>query len=201
MADVSIAPSPSVAFDAADDASLAAACAGGDREAMSRLYVQYRRRVYSLAYRMVGKSDAEELAHDVFIRIYRGIGGFRGDCALSSWIYRLGMNTALSRLAKQKRRREVSETDEAALDAMPDEKAHLALQRDPHLAATLQLALERLPAGYRAIVVLHDVEGLSHEESAEVLGCTVGTSKSQLHKARLRLRGELAHLHPAKAGA
>ncbi len=194
-------PSPSIAFDAADEASLAAACARGDRNAMGRLYAQYRRRVYSLAYRMVGPSDAEELAHDVFIRIYRGIGSFRGDCALSSWIYRLGMNTALSRLAKQKRRREVSDGDDAALELVPDATALATMQRDSALIAQLQQALGALPPGYRAIVVLHDIEGLSHEESAEILGCSVGTCKSQLHKARLRLRAALAHLEPARAGA
>lgn len=191
-------PSPVVAFDAADDRSLANACARGDRQAMGRLYARYKRRVYAIAYRMVGAADAEELAHDAFIRVYRGIGSFRGDCALSSWIYRLTMNTALSRLAQRKRRREVQDPEGEMLSAIPDIDALGAMQRDTGLIAQLQRALDGLPDGYRAIVVLHDVEGLSHEESAEILGCSIGTCKSQLHKARMRLREALAHLKPTE---
>ncbi|MEZ4367036.1 MAG: sigma-70 family RNA polymerase sigma factor [Kofleriaceae bacterium] len=169
-----------------DDRALVEAVRLGEARAMEALYHRYRRRVYGLVHRIVGGSDADEVSQDAFVRIYRGLGGFRGDAQLSTWIYRLAVNAALTHLARRGRRREVGD------EALAEVAAEAPVGRDPALAARLEAALAELPAGYRAILVLHDVEGLSHEECAEILGCRVGTCKSQLHKARARMRELLA---------
>jgi RNA polymerase sigma-70 factor, ECF subfamily len=176
-------PRPRVAAALADDAQLIAACRRGEARAMEMLYHQYKRRVFGMAHRIVGATDAEEVAQEVFVRVFRGLAAFRGDSALSTWIYRLTVNAALSHLARRGRRQEVS-----ADDSLVEIPAPPVPERDPGLATRIEAALARLPAGYRAILVLHDVEGLSHEECAAILECRVGTCKSQLHKARARMR-------------
>lgn len=192
-------PRPRVAAALADDAQLIAACRRGEARAMEMLYHQYKRRVFGMAHRIVGSSDAEEVAQEVFVRIFRALERFRGDSALSTWIYRLTVNASLSHLAKRGRRHEVGDDTLGELPAPP------ATERDPGLAARIEAALAQLPAGYRAILVLHDVEGLSHEECAAILECRVGTCKSQLHKARARMRdllGPQLHGHrDSKGGA
>lgn len=175
-------PRPRVAASLTDDAQLIAACRRGEARAMERLYHQYKRRVFGMAHRIVGGSDAEEVAQEVFVRVFRGLAAFRGDSALSTWIYRLTVNAALSYLAKRGRRHEVGD------DGLVDMAAPPQTERDSALASRIETALGQLPAGYRAILVLHDVEGLSHEECASILECRVGTCKSQLHKARAKMR-------------
>jgi len=172
-----------VAASLSDDAQLIAACRRGEARAMEMLYHQYKRRVFGMAHRIVGASDAEEVAQEVFVRVFRALASFRGDSALSTWIYRLTVNASLSHLAKRGRRQEV--VDDGIMEQMP---AAPAVERDPKLAQRIEVALAKLPAGYRAILVLHDVEGLSHEECAAILECRVGTCKSQLHKARAKMR-------------
>jgi RNA polymerase sigma-70 factor (ECF subfamily) len=168
-----------------DDVELVDACCRGEAQAMELLYHRYKRRVFGLVTRIVGTTDAEEVVQEVFVRIYRGLAKFRGDSQLSTWVYRLAVNAALSHVSKRKRRPESEEwVDQEAPDPRP--------QRDSALTRQLEAALETLPAGYRAVLVLHDVEGLSHDQCAEILGCRVGTSKSQLHKARARMRTILA---------
>ena len=171
----------------ADDARLLEACRLGDRRAMEALYHRFKRRVFSLVARIAGSGDAEEVSQEVFVRIFRGLPRFRGASQLSTWIYRLAVNAALSHVERRPRRAE----GEEALAHIP---AREGPRSDPYLAARLQKALIALPAGYRAVLVLHDVEGLAHEEIAEILGCRVGTSKSQLHKARAKMR-DLLQLH------
>ncbi len=156
---------------------------------MEVLYHQFKRRVFGMAHRIVGASDAEEVAQEVFVRVFRGLAAFRGESALSTWIYRLTVNASLSHLARRGRRHEVTSDD-----ALVDVPAPPPVERDSALAARIEDALGRLPAGYRAILVLHDVEGLSHEECAAILECRVGTCKSQLHKARARMRELLGAL-------
>ena len=182
-------PRSRVAGSLSDDAQLVAACRRGEARAMEMLYHQYKRRVFGMAHRIVGASDAEEVAQEVFVRVFRAIANFRGDSALSTWIYRLTVNASLSHLAKRGRRQEVA--DDGIMEQMP---AAPAVERDPKLAARIEGALQQLPAGYRAILVLHDVEGLSHEECAAILECRVGTCKSQLHKARAKMRELLGTL-------
>ncbi|HEY4188763.1 MAG TPA: sigma-70 family RNA polymerase sigma factor [Polyangia bacterium] len=171
----------------ADEAALVDAIrrsAPGSREA---LYHRYKRRVFALSSRIAGPADAEEVAQEAFIRIFRGVLRFRGDSALGTWIYRLTVNAALSH---RSRRPPPAESFEARASELP-------LVAEPHdgdaaLRARLEQGLRALPVGYRTVIILHDVEGLEHEEIASVLGCHVGTSKSQLHKARARLREILA---------
>ena len=175
-------PRQRVAAALGDDAQLIAACRRGEARAMEMLYHQYKRRVFDMAHRIVGASDSEEVAQEVFVRVFRGLVNFRGDSALSTWIYRLTVNASLSHLARRGRRHEVGD------DGLTDLPAPPIAERDSALAARIETALGQLPAGYRAILVLHDVEGLSHEECASILECRVGTCKSQLHKARARMR-------------
>lgn len=164
-----------------DDGALIEACRRGERRAMEALYHRYKRRVFGLVTRIVGAGDAEEVAQEVFVRIFRGLGKFRGDAALSTWIYRLSVNAALSHVTRRPKPME----GEEVLAQLP---APARAPRDPTLSARLEEALAALPVGYRSVLVLHDVAGLSHEECAEILGCRVGTSKSQLHKARAKMR-------------
>ncbi len=165
----------------ADDARLLEACRLGDRRAMETLYHRFKRRVFSLVARIAGAHEAEEVSQEVFVRIFRGLPRFRGESQLSTWIYRLAVNAALSHVERRPRRAE----GEEALAQIP---AAAPPPSDPYLAARLESALIKLPPGYRAVLVLHDVEGLAHEEIAEILGCRIGTSKSQLHKARAKMR-------------
>src|SRR5262245_20170401 len=175
-------PQPLASGRLPEDAQLVAACRRGEARAMEALYHQYKRRVFGLVYRIVGASDAEEVAQDVFVRVFRGLPQFRGESALGTWIYRLAVNAALSQVARRSRRNEVS-AESLAQGASPSD-----IRRDPRLAERVEIAMAELPAGYRAILVLHDVEGLSHEECAAILDCRVGTCKSQLHKARAKMR-------------
>ncbi len=175
---------PNTAPGLADEQALVEACRRGEREALHAFYERYRRRVFSLIARIVGAQDAEELAQEVFLRAFRGLPKFRGDAQLSTWMYRLAVNAALSYATRTQARQKRDLGDEALI-ALPAEDAPAT---DPRLRARLQKALGELPAGYRAVLVLHDVEGLQHEEIATILGCRVGTSKSQLHKARAKMR-------------
>jgi RNA polymerase sigma-70 factor (ECF subfamily) len=175
------------------EAALIEAVQRGEAGSREALYHRYKRRVYALALRIVGAMDAEEVAQEAFIRIFRGLPKFRGDAALSTWIYRLAVNAALSHRA----RRAPAGTEARTVEGEPagDADGQSGVEPatgDAVLRTRLERALERLPAGYRTVVVLHDVEGLEHEEVAAILGCHIGTSKSQLHKARARLREALA---------
>jgi RNA polymerase sigma-70 factor (ECF subfamily) len=176
---------PSGAFD--DEAVLVEACRRGERPALHALYERYRRRVFALIARIVGAQDAEELTQDVFLRAFRGLEKFRGEAQLSTWMYRLAVNAALSHATRAQARSRRNVSDEA-LEKMPARDDGSPDHGDPRLRAKLAEALEALPAGYRAVLVLHDVEGLQHDEIAVILGCRVGTSKSQLHKARAKMR-------------
>jgi len=170
-----------------NDAALVDAIRRGDAGSREALYHRFKRRVFALAVRIVGTVDAEEVAQEAFIRIFRGLGKFRGDAALATWIYRLAVNAALSH---RSRRPPVAESDISEQTAA--QPSAEPVHRDAVLRVRIERAMARLPTGYRTVIVLHDVEGLEHEEVASILGCHVGTSKSQLHKARARLREMLA---------
>jgi RNA polymerase sigma-70 factor (ECF subfamily) len=171
-----------------DEAALVDAVRRGAPGSREAVYHRYKRRVFALAMRIVGAIDAEEVAQEAFIRVFRGLPKFRGDAALGTWIYRLAVNAALSHRSRR-----------ANIPAVPGEEggperlvAVTPEARDLALRKQLERALAALPVGYRTVIVLHDIEGLEHEEVAAVLGCHVGTSKSQLHKARAKLREALA---------
>jgi len=168
--------------DLDDDAVLVEACRRGERRAMEALYHRYKRRVFGLVTRIVGPADSEEVAQEVFVRIFRGLGRFRGDSQLSTWIYRLSVNAALSHVTRRPRH---EGGDDETLANLP---APETSGTDPSMSQRLERALASLPAGYRAVLVMHDINGMNHDEVAEILGCHVGTSKSQLHKARARMR-------------
>jgi RNA polymerase sigma-70 factor (ECF subfamily) len=169
----------------AEDATLIAAIRRGDSGSREALYHRYKRRVFALAIRIVGAVDAEEVSQEAFIRIFRGLPKFRGDSALGTWIYRLSVNAALSHRSRRGPLMGAAGEPEIPLEAALQEAPPAG---DAVLRARLERALWRLPVGYRTVIVLHDIEGLEHEEVAAILGCHVGTSKSQLHKARGKLR-------------
>jgi RNA polymerase sigma-70 factor (ECF subfamily) len=172
----------------ADEATLVDAVRRGAPGSREAIYHRYKRRVFALAVRIVGAIDAEEVAQEAFIRVFRGLPKFRGDAALGTWIYRLAVNAALSHRSRRANAPAAPAEEEGGerVVAVTPEARDLALRKQ------LERALAALPVGYRTVIVLHDVEGLEHEEVASILGCHVGTSKSQLHKARARLRDVLA---------
>ena len=172
---------------ASDELALVEACRRGERAAMHAFYERYRRRVFALIARICGAQDAEELSQEVFLRAFRGLEKFRGDAQLSTWMYRLAVNAALSHATRAQARARRSVSDEV----LEEVAAPMETAGDPRLRERLVAAMEALPPGYRAVLVLHDVEGLQHEEIAQILGCRVGTSKSQLHKARAKMREAL----------
>jgi len=176
---------------AASDAELIARAQRGDDEAFAALFDVHKRRVYSLCLRMTGDTaEAEDLAQEAFLQLFRKIATFRGESAFSTWLHRLVVNVVLMHLRK-KGLQQVS-LDEP--DASQDEPVKREYGDDDKRLLhsidriTLSRAIEGLPPGYRAVLVLHDVEGYEHNEIAQILNCSVGNSKSQLHKARLKLR-------------
>jgi RNA polymerase sigma-70 factor, ECF subfamily len=175
----------------ADDMALVDRCRKGDLGAFEELYRQHAGRLYSVACRMVGNpSDAEDLLQEIFLSAHRKLGSFRGDSALGTWLYRLATNLCLdhlrSRAARTSQLTGALDDETGLADAGSRTLADSALTR-----VDLERALAQLPDGCRAAFVLHDIEGLEHREVADALGIAEGTSKSQVHKARLRLRGLL----------
>jgi RNA polymerase sigma-70 factor, ECF subfamily len=176
----------------------------GDAESFEALYGLHKRRVYSLCLRMTGNTaEAEDLTQEAFLQLYRKIATFRGESAFSTWLHRLSVNVVLMHLRK-KSLPEVSL--EEAMEPVQDDGPRREIgTRDNVLAGSidrlnLQRSIESLPPGYRIIFVLHDVEGYEHNEIAEMMGCSIGNSKSQLHKARMKLR-ELLKLSRAERAA
>ncbi|MGH9408833.1 MAG: RNA polymerase sigma factor [Vicinamibacterales bacterium] len=181
---------PSAQMPAGRSAELALVerCRRGELGAFEELYRAHAGRLYGLAYRMLGnQADAEDLLQDIFLSAHRKLDTFRGDAALGTWLYRLAMNQILDHL-RSRAARTGSQTDglddaSVLADASSARLADRAIDR-----IDLERAMAELPEGCRAAFVLHDVEGLEHREVADVLGIAEGTSKSQVHKARLRLR-------------
>ena len=176
----------------------------GDLDAFATLFHAHKKRIYSLCLRMTNNAaEAEELVQDAFLQVFRKLSSFRGDSAFSTWLLRVAVNTVLMHF----RRKSLCQV---SLDApySNNDDPHSNYEdgrpigreyetRDHRLETsviriTLTRAISSLPEGYRTIFVMHDVEGYEHHEIAELLGCSVGTSKSQLHKARLRIREFLA---------
>jgi RNA polymerase sigma-70 factor, ECF subfamily len=186
------------------DAEVIARAQRGDAEAFRLLYEKHKRRVYSLCLRMTANTaEAEDLAQEAFLQLYRKIGTFRGESAFSTWLHRLSVNVVLMHLRKKslpvvslEESTQGSEDDSAKRDFGADDIA-LAGSID---RLQLQRAVDSLPPGYRMIFVLHDVEGYEHNEIAQLVGCSVGNSKSQLHKARMKLRDLLKMNRAEKAG-
>jgi RNA polymerase sigma-70 factor, ECF subfamily len=165
----------------------------GDAAAFEALYQLHSRRVYSLCLRMIGDPvDAEDLTQEAFMQLFRKIHTFRGESAFSSWLHRLTANIVLMRF--RKKTPPIASLDELLRDDDESNRPKFEIGvRDLRLAGVIDRlnvggALEQLPEGYRLMFILHDVHGYEHNEIAAILGCSVGNSKSQLHKARKRLR-------------
>lgn len=176
----------------------------GDGECFEALYSMHKRRVYSLCLRMTSNTaEAEDLTQEAFLQLYRKIGTFRGESAFSTWLHRLAVNVVLMHLRK-KGLSEISlqEAMEPTEEDGPkrDFGAHDQVLSGSIDRVNLERAVENLPPGYRIIFVLHDIEGYEHNEIAEMMGCSIGNSKSQLHKARMKLRDLLKMTRPERAG-
>jgi RNA polymerase sigma-70 factor, ECF subfamily len=165
---------------------------GGNAHAFEQLYGLHSRRVYSLCLRMAGDpTDAEDLTQEAFLQMFRKVHTFRGESSFSTWLHRLTVNVVLMRIRKKRH-------VEKSLDAMfePEEESKVPVEfgaPDLRLSGmldhlNLDRAIDQLPEGYREMFILHDVQGYEHKEIAAILGCSIGNSKSQLFKARLRLR-------------
>jgi RNA polymerase sigma-70 factor (ECF subfamily) len=180
----------------ASDYALTQRSAEGDVFAFEELYARHNRRVYSLCLRMTGNtSEAEDLAQEVFIQLYRKIGSFRGESAFTTWLHRLTVNQVLMHFRKRGVKLEQTTDDgDTPVQIVAGTEDPMKMPVVDRIA--LDAAVAQLPPGYRTVFVLHDVEGHEHEEIARMLGCSVGTSKSQLHKARMKLRLLLRQQNP-----
>jgi RNA polymerase sigma-70 factor (ECF subfamily) len=174
------------------DADLLTRCRRGDSTAFDEIYGRHASRLYNLAFRMVGNAaDAEDLLQEIFLTAFRKLDTFKGESALGTWLYRLGMNQCLDYLRSRTARmgqatRELDE-DETSWQIARSDIPELLIGR-----VDLERAIQLLPEGCRAAFLLHDVEGFDHGQVGEILGIAEGTSKSQVHKARLRLRALLS---------
>lgn len=189
---VRIRQTESQAFDeSAADIDLCRLAADGNIAAFELIYTRYHRRTYSLTLRMTSnQTEAEDLTQEVFIQLFRKIGSFRGDSAFSTWLHRLTVNQVLMHFRRRSVKNErVSDDGEMPEQTVPGTSNPNKMSVIDNIA--LKNAIAELPRGYKNVFVLHDVEGFEHEEVARIMGISVGTSKSQLHKARLKLRGLL----------
>jgi len=175
----------------APDTQLIARAQRGDEEAFTALFEAHKRRVYSLCLRMTGNvAEAEDLTQEAFLQLFRKISTFRGESAFSTWLHRLAVNVVLMHLRKKGLSQiSLDETENSQGDPIKrdyggdDRRLVGSVDR-----IALTRAIGELPPGYRSVFILHDVEGYEHNEIAEIMNCSVGNSKSQLHKARLKLR-------------
>lgn len=173
------------------DIELVKSVSAGCLSSFEELYRRHHRKTYNLCLRMTSSNtEAEDLTQEVFIQLFRKIGSFRGDSAFSTWLHRLTVNQVLMHFRRRSVKNEkVTDDGEMPEQASPDSGNH---KRMPILdRIDIDRAVSQLPNGYRTVFVLHDIEGFEHEEIARMLGLSIGTSKSQLHKARLKLRGIL----------
>jgi RNA polymerase sigma-70 factor, ECF subfamily len=174
--------------DAIKAADINSALKGEKMSGFDELYRKHYRRVYSICLRMTGNiAEAEDLTQEVFIQLHRKLGSFRGESAFTTWLHRLTVNQVLMHFRKRSVKSELTTDDGEIPDSIdPDTINPEAMPIVDRIS--IETAIAQLPPGYRTAFILHDVEGYEHEEIARILGCSPGTSKSQLHKARLKLR-------------
>ena len=177
--------SPVDSLPAAEPSSDVARAAAGDVRAFEELYRLHLPRVHGLVRRMTAGRDADEITQDVFVRVWQKLGTFRGDSSFGTWLHRLAVNVVIERFRSDQSRRAKLHDGEDVFEML----AAPAQTRD--LGMDFETALEKLPDGAREIFVLHDVEGHKHHEIATMLGISPGTSKAQLHRARMILRRHL----------
>ena len=185
-------------ISSAKDFELTQAAANGNMTAFEEVYNRHHRRVYSICLRMLqNATEAEDLTQDVFIQLHRKIGSFRGDSAFTTWLHRLTVNQVLMHFRKRNVKFEkTTEEGETPVQVVGGTENPRKMPVVDKIA--IEDAIDKLPNGYKNVFVLHDVEGYEHEEVARILGCSVGTSKSQLHKARLKLRKLLQKKAPPR---
>jgi RNA polymerase sigma-70 factor, ECF subfamily len=165
-----------------DDVARAAA---GDVSAFERVYQAHLPRVHSLVRRMTGGRDTDEVTQDVFVRVWQKLGTFRGDSAFSTWVHRLAVNVIIERFRSETLRRQRLREGDDLFDTIA------ARTRSGAFSMDFEAALAKLPDGARGVFVLHDIEGYKHHEIASLLDISAGTSKAQLHRARMMLRRHL----------
>ena len=152
------------------------------------IFKQHHRRVYAVCLRMTGNvAEAEDVTQEVFVQVFRKMGSFRGEAAFSTWLHRVTVNQVLMHFRKNWVRKERT-TEDGELPGIRVEDCSETGHRSIVDRVMLNKMIATLPKGYRTVLILHDVNGLQHDEIAETLRCSVGTSKSQLHKARLKMR-------------
>ena len=170
------------------DEELARLAAAGDATAFCEIHDRHRRRVYSIALRMTGNAaDAEDLTQESFLRLFLRIGSFRGEASFTTWLYRLVVNEVKMHFRYRSKRPEVQTSD----GEMPERDMRIVRHAYSHQLIdrlAIEKAVQSLPLGYRTAFIQHDLEGYKHKESAHLMGYSDGTSKSQLHRARVRLR-------------
>jgi len=196
-------PVSPIASDKLSEAEAIRRARNGDRSVFEYLYQLHGRRVYALCLRMAGNTaEAEDLTQEAFLLLLRKIHTFRGESAFSTWLHTLTVNLVLMRRRKKSPPivsiEAIQDPDDETFSPSIDIGAPDLLLEGSLDRMNLEGCIERLPVGYRTIFVLHDIEGYEHNEIAEILGRSVGDSKSQLHKARTRLR-ELLHEHQRDA--
>jgi RNA polymerase sigma-70 factor (ECF subfamily) len=169
----------------ADPPDYVARAVAGDVRAFETLYRTHLPRVHSLVRRMAGGRDTDELTQDVFVRAWQKLASFRGDAAFGTWLHRLAVNVVIERFRSDTARRARLHDGEEIFNTLP------ARATSGDLSLDFETAIEKLPDGAREIFVLHDVEGHKHHEIASMLGISAGTSKAQLHRARMMLRKHL----------
>ena len=175
----------------------------GDADAFATLFRAHKSRIYSVCLRMTNNAaEAEDLTQDAFLQVFRKIATFRGDSAFSTWLHRIAVNTVLMHFRKKSLTQVSLDEPYSNSDGANIRREYGA--KDNYLTGcvdrvALSNAIKDLPQGYRTIFVLHEVEGYEHQEIAEMLGCSVGNSKSQLHKAKLRIRELLSRVPESRA--
>jgi RNA polymerase sigma-70 factor (ECF subfamily) len=175
------------------DRELTRKAAAGDPKAFEELYHRHHRRVYGICLRMTGNvSEAEDLTQESFIQLHRKVGSFRGESAFATWLHRLTVNQVLMHFRKMKARKEQTTDDgETPAQTLPGTDDPDRMPIVDRIA--IDACVTKLAPGYRTVFVLHDVEGYEHEEIARMLNIATGTSKSQLHKARMKMRSLLRY--------
>ena len=180
--------SVSASYDIAADLELAHRISLGNMDAFEELYAQYYRRIFALCYRMTrSQYEAEDLTHDIFVHVYKKIQSFRGQSALMTWLHRVTVNQVLMHFRRKSARPKEVSSDTELDSHFPAVSTDTAVSNGP-ARIELETAIAALPPGYRLVLLLHDVEGYEHGEISSIAGISVGTSKSQLHKARRKLR-------------
>lgn len=168
-----------------DESAEIARAVDGDAAAFERLYRRHVARVHTLARRMIGPELADEVTQDVFVRVWEKLYTFKGNAQFSTWLHRVAVNVILGRRGKLAKRRERFHQADHVLESASTRRAR------PDIRMDVEGAMEALPPRAREVFVLHDIEGYKHREIAELLGISSGTSKSQLHEARMTLRAQL----------